>query len=131
MLREIRKDDTTEFTEKTLDYYRRKVNLGQIEDASVVYAYTGPCGDTVKLYLKINGNKIEDAKFEYDGCRASAASAAVLTELIKGKNLEEAQQITEEDILKELGGLPESHQHCPSLAVITLRKAIEEYKKNE
>ena len=72
MLREIRKDDTTEFTEKTLDYYRRKVNLGQIEDASVVYAYTGPCGDTVKLYLKINGNKIEDAKFEYNGCIASA-----------------------------------------------------------
>ena len=54
----------------------RKVNLGQIEDASIVYAYTGPCGDTVKLYLKINGNKIEDAKFEYDGCIASAASAA-------------------------------------------------------
>jgi NifU-like protein involved in Fe-S cluster formation len=111
LLEEIQKENISEFSERTLEYYKKKVNVGSIKDADVAFPHTGPCGDTIKLYLKINGNIIKDAKFEYFGCVASAASASVLTELIKGKTLEEAKKITEEDILKELGELPKSHLH--------------------
>jgi len=131
LLKELRKDDVTIFSEKVLELYRKRINVGVLKDANLTYSYTGPCGDTIKLYLKINGETIEDASFECIGCIAAYASASALTELIKGKTLKEAQQIGVEHILKELGGLPESHMHCPRLAVTTLRKAIEEYENHE
>ena len=111
-------------------YYNR-VNVGTIKNADVALAYTGPCGDTIKLYLKINDqNKIEDAKFQYLGCPASAACGSILTQIAKGKTLREAKAITEEEILKELDGLPGDECHCAELALTSLRKTITKYESN-
>lgn len=116
------------YSEKAIEYFKNKLNVGLIEDADWVSDYTGPCGDTLQIYLKINHGVIEDAKFQYLGCPGAAASASAITNITKGKTLEEAKKITEKDILKELEGLPESKLHCPKLAVTTLRRAIAEYE---
>ena len=131
MLKELRKDDATAFSEKVLELYRKRMNVGVLKDANLIYSYTGPCWDTIKLYMKVNGEIIENASFECSGCIASYACASILTDLIKGKTLKEARQISEEQIVREVGGLPESYTHCARLAITTLRKAIEEYEKNE
>jgi len=120
------------YSEKAIEYYVNRVNVGIIENADAALAYTGPCGDIVKLYLKVDANgTIEDAKFQYLGCPGSASSGSALTKLVKGKTLEEAKKVTEHDILKELGGLPESKLHCPKLAVATLQKTILEYERRK
>jgi len=95
------------YSEKVIQYYTNKVNVGIIKDADVALAYTGPCGDTVKLYLKFGQKRrIEDAKFQYLGCPGPASSGSALTKMVKGKPLKEAKKITEEGILKDLEGLP-------------------------
>ena len=118
------------YSKKAIEFYGNKVNVGVIENADVALAYFGPCGDAMKLYLKINGNGIvEDAKFLCLGCPGCASSGSAITEIVKGKTLEEAKKITETDLLKELEGLPKLKLDCPKLAVTTLRKAIEKYER--
>ena len=118
------------YSDKVIELYEKKVNVGLIINPNVVLAYTGSCGDTMKIYLRIGGSGIiENAKFQYLGCPGAAASGSAITAIAKGKKLEDAKNITEQDILNELGGLPESKLHCPKLAVTTLRKAIEQYEK--
>jgi NifU-like protein involved in Fe-S cluster formation len=95
------------YSRNAIELYGNRVNVGIIENADVALAYTGLCGDTTKLYLKINDqNKIEDAKFQYLGCPASAVCGSIVTQIAKGKTLQAAKEITEEEVLKELGGLP-------------------------
>ena len=113
------------YSDKAIEYYENRVNVGIIENADVVLDYTGPCGDTINLYLEVNANNvIENAKFLYLGCPGLASSVSMLTKLIKGKTIEEAKRISELDIMKGLGGLPESKLDCPKIAVTTLRRAI-------
>jgi nitrogen fixation NifU-like protein len=120
------------YSDKVIELYKNKVNIGLIKNPNVALAYTGPCGDTMKLYLRINeSNIIENAKFQYLGCPGAASSGSAITAIAKGKRLEEAKKITEHDLLKELDGLPESKLHCPKLAVTTLQKAIVEYEKKK
>ncbi len=120
------------YSGRVIELYGNKVNVGLIENPDVALAYTGPCGDTIKLYLKINKDKvIEDAKFQYLGCPASAACGSILTQIIKRKRLQEAKEITEDDVLKEMGGLPDVECHCAELAVTTLHKAISKYEEKE
>ena len=120
------------YSEKVIKLYGDKVNVGVIENPDANFAYTGPCGDTMKLYLKINDDGfVEDAKFQYLGCPGAASSGSAITRIVKGKTLEEAKRITEHDILQELGGLPESKLHCPKLAVTTLQKAIAKYEDHK
>ena len=121
------------YSKKAIDLYGNKVNVGVIKSSDVVFAYTGPCGDVIKLYLKMDEKKsfIEDAKFQYLGCPGSASSASAITKIVKGKTLEEATKITENDVLKELGGLPKPKLDCPKLAVTTLRRAIANYVENK
>ena len=117
------------YSEKVIEFYMNKVNVGAVRNSDAHSVYTGPCGDTMKVYLKINNdNVIEYAKFQYLGCPAAASSGSAMTRIVKGKTLEEAKKMTEEDILQELGGLPESKLHCPKLAVTTLQKAIAKYE---
>lgn len=119
------------YSREIIDLYSDKVNVGIIENPDVALAYTGPCGDTVKLYLKIGrDNVIEDARFLYLGCPASAACGSALTQMLKGKRLEEAKEITERDVLMELGGLPDTECHCAELAVTALHKTITRYKND-
>ena len=118
------------YSEKAIVLYMNNVNVGKLENPSVTTTFLGPCGDIIKLYLKINEkNVIEDAKFHYLGCPGSASSASAMTVLLKGKNVNQAKKVEESDIMLKLGGLPKSKRDCTTLSIKTLQKAIAEYEK--
>ena len=118
------------YSSKAIKLYVDNVNVGKLENPTVTTTFLGSCGDLIKLYLKINEkNMIEDAKFYYLGCPGSASSASAMTTLLKGKTVKQAKQLTGDDILTELGGLPKSKLDCTTLSITTLRKAIAEYEK--
>jgi len=116
------------YSSKAIEYYVKKVNVGRIENPSVHLAYTGPCGDSMEVYLKIESDIIKDAKFQAVGCAGAFSAGSALMEMVKEKTLEEAEKITEEDIINFLGGIPKQKIHCACLAKRTLRKAIEKYR---
>jgi nitrogen fixation NifU-like protein len=115
------------YSEKTIDHFLNPRNLGEIQAPDGFGRVTGPCGDTMVIYLRINSDRIINATFWTDGCGTSIASGSMVTELVKGKNITEAQRITQEDVLNALGGLPEESLHCALLAANTLREAIRDY----
>jgi len=117
------------YSEKAIDYYMRKLNVGVIEGADAVDSYTGLCGDSMKIYLKVAESVIKDAKFQAIGCAGAFASGSALTEMVKGKTLKEATKITEQDVVKDLEEIPGPKLHCARLAVDALRKSIESYMK--
>lgn len=117
----------SKFSDKAIKYYVDKVNVGELQDHNACFAYTGPCGDTMEIFLKIKDNRIEDAKFQAIGCAGAFSAGSALTSMIKGKTLEQAEKISEEDIMDHLGGIPESKIHCACLSVRTLKKAIKQY----
>ncbi len=120
------------YSENVIELYRDKVNVGVIENPDVNLAHTGLCGDTMKIYLRISDDDVvEDAKFQYLGCPGAASSGSAITRIVKHKTIEEAKKINEQDILHDLGGLPESKLHCPMLAVTTLQKAIAKYMERK
>ena len=120
------------YSKKAIELYANKVNVGLIENADVVQPYTGPCGDTCKIYLKINDqNVIEDAKFQYLGCPASAACGSIVTQIAKEKTLREAESITEKEVIEKLGGLPGDECHCATLVLTTLCNAIKKYENSK
>ena len=116
------------YTPKVLELFRDPKNLGRIEDSDASAQAGSPaCGDVISIYLRIREGIIEDAKFESYGCAANIAAASVLTEIVKGKSLEEAWNIDWKQIADELGGLPPVKKHCSILAVGALRRAIRRY----
>jgi nitrogen fixation NifU-like protein len=118
------------YSSKAIKLYVENVNVGKLENPTIVTTFLGSCGDLIKLYLKINEETIiEDATFYYLGCPGSASSASAMTTLVKGKTIQQAKKMTGEDILIELGGLPKSKLDCTMLSIKTLRKAIAEYEK--
>ncbi len=117
------------YSEKAIDYYIRQLNVGVIEGAEAVDSYTGLCGDSMRVYLKVEEDVIKDAKFQAIGCAGAFASGSALTEMVKGKTLEETEKLTEQDVIEDLGELPGPKLHCARLAVDALRKTIESYTK--
>lgn len=117
------------YSDKAIDYYLKKVNVGVIENPSAHEVYTGPCGDTMEVYLEIKSGVIKDAKFQAIGCAGAFASGSALMEMVKGKPLQEAEKIEEQDIIDFLGGMPKQKFHCACLAKRTLKRTIEKYKK--
>jgi len=120
------------YSPKILELFRNPKNLGPLEDATIVASAGSPaCGDMIKLYFKIREEKgkdvIEKASFESYGCAANIASASILTEMIKGKTLEEAWNISWKQLSNELGGLPPIKYHCSILAVGALKRAVRAY----
>ena len=118
------------YSKKAIELYVNSVNVGTLQNPSIVTTFLGPCGDLIKLYLRIDERDvIEEAKFYYLGCPGSAASASAMTTLLKNKTVNQAKKLTKDDILVELGGLPKSKRECAALSLKTLRKAIAEYEK--
>ncbi len=113
------------YNKKLLDHFLHPRNMGELKNPTHEATVGNPvCGDVMKLQLKIKNNKIIDVKFKTLGCAAAIASTSVLTTMIKGKELSEALKITREDIVKELGGMPEQKIHCSVLAQQALKKAV-------
>ena len=105
-------------------------NVGVIEDADAIGEVGNPrCGDIMKMYLKIKDNVITDVKFQTFGCGAAVATSSMVTELVKGKTLEEALKITNKTVAEALDGLPPIKMHCSNLAEEAIKSAIEDYKK--
>ena len=113
------------YTEKVIEHFREPHNSGKITDADAV-ATEGSlaCGDMITIYIKETDGVIVDIKFESYGCAANIATASMMTDIVKGKTLEEAQNITWKTIVDELGGLPHVKNHCSNLAIETLHSAI-------
>jgi nitrogen fixation protein NifU and related proteins len=119
-----------DYSDKVMKHFTNPQNVGKIENASGVGNVGNPtCGDMMRLYIKVENNVITDAKFKTFGCGAAIASSSVLTELIKGKTLDEVSKITNKMVLEELGDLPKIKRHCSVLAEEALASAIEDYKK--
>ncbi len=129
MEEEILEEAREIYTEKTLEEAYNPKNVGELKNPSGAARVTGPCGDTVQIHLEVRGDKISDSKFITDGCGASIACGSVVTELVKGKTVEEVSKLTDKHILAILGGLPEDNIHCAALATDTLKAAIGDYRK--
>ncbi|MEM2192691.1 MAG: iron-sulfur cluster assembly scaffold protein [Candidatus Hadarchaeales archaeon] len=118
------------YTEKVLELFRNPKNMGEMENPTITVTEGDPqCGDMFKMFLKIENNRIVDAKYLSFGCAANIATGSATTELIKGKTVDEAEKITIKEIVESLGGLPTLKMHCATLAYRTLKKAIQEYRK--
>ncbi|MEW6187101.1 MAG: iron-sulfur cluster assembly scaffold protein [Thermodesulfobacteriota bacterium] len=119
------------YGKKAIDYYLTKPNQGPLKNADQVTEMTGPCGDTMKTYLKIDQGKIQDVKFDVLGCPGAISAAMALADLVRGKDLDSALQVKDGDVFRELVEIPDQKQHCIRLAVKTLEKAIKDYRGQE
>jgi len=127
--REIDEKARALFSAKVLEQARNPTNLGCMEAPDAQAVITGPCGDTMAIYLRLNGSSIQEAKFMTDGCGSSLACGNMLTTMVQGMPLEEADEVNPEDLTLALDGLPEESAHCAILAVNTLRQAIARYQQ--
>ena len=120
------------YSEKVMDHFRNPRNIGSIENADGIGEVgNGKCGDIMKIYLKIDDDKVTDVKFETFGCGSAIASSSMATELIKGKPLAEVMKLTNRAVTEALDGLPTHKLHCSVLAEEAIRAAVEDYcKKN-
>ncbi len=117
------------YTEKVIEHFRNPCNVGRIEDADGIGKVGNPmCGDVMVIYIKVKDGIIEDCKFETFGCAAAIATSSMVTELVKGKTIEEALKITNKTVAEALGGLPPIKYHCSLLAEEGLKAAIEDYQ---
>jgi nitrogen fixation NifU-like protein len=118
------------YSDKAIAYYLNRPNLGSLPNADQVSELTGPCGDSMKVYLRVDHGRIQDAKVQVLGCPGAVASAMVAMELAKGKTIEEAHAIRDRDIYRILEEVPEQKQHCIRLSIKALQKALEEYSNS-
>lgn len=118
------------FTDQVIDHFSNPRNVGELPDANGIgRAGSAECGDYLELYMRVENNRIEDVKFKVQGCIAALASSSMTTVLIKGKTLEEAGCVTDQDIANALGGLPEQKMHCSMLGADAIQSAIRDYKE--
>lgn len=118
------------FSDKAIELCLQETNVGVIENPDADAVFLGPCGDLIRLYIKLNGDVIEDAKFLCYGHSASSVAMSALTILMKQKSLSDAKKLTADDILKTLGGLPEAELPSTEIAIKTLNKALLAREKN-
>ena len=121
------------YSEIVVDHVMNPRNVGNMDNASGFARISGPCGDTMEIWLKVRDATITESTFMTDGCGTTIAAGSMITELAKGKTVIQAQKISQQDVLSALGGLPEESQHCALLAANTLREALKDYLafKNE
>ncbi len=116
------------YSEKVMDHFKNPRNMGEMENAdSIGEVGNATCGDLMYIYIKVKNNIIDDISFQTFGCGAAIATSSMITELAKGKTLEEGMKITRKDVADALDGLPPIKMHCSNLAADGLHKAIENY----
>ena len=115
-----------------MDHFSNPRNVGEIEDADGIGEVGNPtCGDMMNIYIKVEDGILTDVKFKTFGCGAAIATSSMITEIAVGKTIEEALEITRNDVAEELGGLPQVKMHCSNLAADGLHAAIEDYRKKQ
>lgn len=125
--KEVIEDAKKIYSQRVIDHWMHTRNFGKMDNPDGFGKLTGPCGDTLQIFIRVRGKKIIDTCFIADGCGPSIAAAGMAAELAKGKDIQEARHISQEVILSALDGLPEESAHCAFLASLTLNKAIENY----
>jgi nitrogen fixation NifU-like protein len=120
------------YSEKVMDHFRHPRNVGEMESPDGVGKVGNPvCGDIMELYIKVDGDTIVDAKFQTLGCGAAIATSSMVTEMVKGKKIDEALTISNAMVAEALGGLPSQKMHCSVLAEEALKSAIDDYHKKQ
>jgi len=120
------------YTEKVMDHFENPRNVGEIPDADGVGMVGNPtCGDIMKIYLKIDNDVINDIKFKTFGCGAAIATSSMVTEMAKGKTLDEALRLSNQSVAEALDGLPPQKMHCSNLAADALHAAIDNYREKQ
>jgi nitrogen fixation NifU-like protein len=126
------KEHGSVYSEKVMEHFRNPRNVGEIENADGVGKVGNPvCGDIMELSLDVEDGVIKDAKFRTFGCGAAIATSSMVTELVKGKTIDEALEISNKAVVEALGGLPPVKMHCSVLAEQALRSAIEDYRRRQ
>jgi len=116
------------YSEKVMQHFMHPQNVGEIPDASGIGTVGNPiCGDVMRMYIKVENNTIVDAKFKTFGCGAAIATSSMVTQMVKGKSIEEALEISNKAVAEALGGLPAIKLHCSVLAEQALRAALADY----
>jgi len=120
-----------QYSQKVMDHFMNPRNVGQVEKPSGVGEVGNPtCGDIMHIEIKVKEDKIEDIKFRTFGCAAAIATSSMVTEMVKGKTLEEAEKITNRTVAEALDGLPPVKMHCSNLAADALHEAIKNYRQD-
>ena len=120
------------YSDKVMDHFSNPRNVGEIEDADGVGQVGNPtCGDVMKLTVKIEDDRVVDVKFKTFGCGAAVATSSMVTEMVKGKTIEEALAISNKGVAEELDGLPPQKMHCSNLAADALHEAIDDYLEKQ
>jgi len=120
------------YSEKVMEHFANPHNVGEIPNADGIGKVGNPqCGDVMWLYIKVKDNIITDIKFKTFGCGAAIATSSMITELARGKTLEEAKKISRQDVADSLDGLPPTKMHCSNLASDALREAIKDYETKQ
>ena len=120
------------YNDKVMDHFSNPRNVGEITDANGVGEVgNAKCGDIMRIYLKVDNDIITDVKFKTFGCGAAIATSSMVTEMVKGKTLEEALEISNQAVAEALGGLPPAKMHCSNLAADALHEAIKDYIANK
>lgn len=124
---------STQYSDKVLDHFKNPRNVGTLEGDDITVGRVGNpvCGDLMEFYVKVKDGRIEDIKFKTFGCGSAIATASMITELAKGKTIDEAIKITRQDVANELDGLPPIKMHCSNLAADALRDALTKYQNKE
>jgi nitrogen fixation NifU-like protein len=120
------------YSQKVMEHFKNPHNMGEIPDADGVGTVGNPvCGDLMTIYIKVKDNRLQDIKFKTYGCGSAIATSSMITDIARGKTLEEALKITRANVADSLGGLPAIKMHCSNLAADALHAAIEDYYKKQ
>jgi len=120
------------YSDKVLDHFTNPRNAGPMPDANGIGTSGDPgCGDVVKIFVKVNGDRIDDVRFQTFGCGSAIATSSMVTELVKGKTLDEARAVTNMDVAEALDGLPENKLHCSNMAADAMHAALDDYERSK
>lgn len=120
------------YSDKVMDHFMNPRNVGEIEDADGIGEEGNPvCGDMMTFYIKVKDNRIDDVKYKTFGCGAAIAVSSMVSEMAKGKTIEEVRKLTPELVAKELDGLPKNKHHCSNLGAQALNRAVDDYQRKQ